>query len=135
MPIGAFTYTPDADFNGSRLLRVHGLRRRRKLDRNRNITVSPVNDPPVAVSGNASTDEDQKVTIIIATDIDSTSLTADCTGAAGGTVARQRRRHASISLRPRTSTATSRLSCTATDDKGAQTSSSATIVVGVAAGQ
>jgi len=45
--------------------------------------LTPVNDPPVAVSGTASTNEETPVTITVATDVDDPALTATCTS--GGT--------------------------------------------------
>jgi hypothetical protein len=70
------------------------------------------------------------VTITIATDVDSTSLTAHCTGGAGGSITDNG--DGTISFTPAPNfNGTVNLSCTATDDKGASTMTSATIVVGV----
>ncbi len=127
---GAFTYTPAPDYNGPDSFTYAASDGLASSNATVNITVTPVNDAPVAQSGNASTNEDQKVTITIATDIDSTSLTASCTGAAGGTV--QDNGDGTIDFTPAANfNGAITLTCTATDDKGAQTSSSATIVVGV----
>lgn len=128
---GAYTYTPAADYNGPDSFTYTASDGIASSSATVRITVTPVNDAPVAVSGNASTDEDQKVTITVATDVDSTSLTASCTGAAGGTV--HDNGDGTIDFTPAANfNGTVTLTCTATDDKGAQTSSSATIVVGVA---
>ena len=69
---GSFSYTPDADFNGSDSFTYHandGV-----LDSNIatvSITVSPVNDAPVAFADSATTDEDVAVTVaVLANDTD-----------------------------------------------------------------
>ncbi|MBK5287723.1 MAG: tandem-95 repeat protein [Acidimicrobiia bacterium] len=127
---GAFTYTPAADYNGPDSFTYAASDGIASSNATVHITVTPVNDPPVAQSGSASTNEDQTVTITIATDIDSTSLTASCTGAAGGTV--HDNGDGTIDFTPAANfNGTVTLTCTATDDQGAQTTSSATIVVGV----
>lgn len=129
---GAYTYTPALNYNGPDSFTYAASDGIASTNATVNITVTPVNDAPVAQSGNASTNEDQKVTITIATDVDSTSLTASCTGAAGGTV--QDNGDGTIDFTPAANfNGTVTLTCTATDDNGAQTTSSATIVVGVAA--
>jgi VCBS repeat-containing protein len=129
---GAFTYTPSANYNGSDSFTYAASDGTASTNATVNIAVAAVNDPPTAQSGNATTDEDTAVTITIATDVDSTSLSAHCTGAAGGVVTDNG--DGSISFTPASNfNGTVNLSCTATDDKGASTTTAATIVVGVAA--
>jgi hypothetical protein len=64
---GTFTYTPNPDFNGSdgfvyQVCDTDGLCDTATV----NITVSPVNDPPLAVDDSVITDEDSSVTISVA---------------------------------------------------------------------
>ena len=60
---GSFTYTPNADFNGDRQLHLHGQRRPRRRSNvaTVTITVTGVNDAPVAVNDAATTAEDTAV--------------------------------------------------------------------------
>ncbi len=129
-PTGAFTYTPVLNYNGSDSFTYAASDGSLSSNATVRITVTPVNDPPVAQNGTTSTNEDQKVTVTVATDVDSTSLTSTCTGAAGGTVTDNG--NGTIDYTPAPNfNGTVTLSCTSTDDKGASTSSSATITVGV----
>ncbi len=127
---GAFTYTPDPDYHGSDSFEYAASDGLASTNATVNITVTSVNDPPVAQSGSASTDEDEAVTVTIATDVDSTSMTADCTGEGDGTIVDNG--DGTITFTPAADfNGTVELSCTATDDQGATTTTSATIVVGV----
>jgi VCBS repeat-containing protein len=127
---GAFTYTPALNYNGSDSFTYAASDGTASTTATVSITVTAVNDPPVAQSGTASTPEDQAVTVTIATDVDSTSLTAHCTGAAGGSVVDNG--DGTITFTPAQDfNGSVNLVCTATDDKGATTSTSATIAVGV----
>jgi hypothetical protein len=71
------TYTPDANFHGSDDFRFRA--NDGALDSNIarvTITVTPVNDPPVAQDITVSTDEDDGITItLVATDVDDANLT------------------------------------------------------------
>ena len=78
---GAFTYTPDANFNGSDSFTYEAD------DGNGGtstatvtITINPVNDAPVALDDTATTDEDVAVTVDVLandSDVDGPSLTID----------------------------------------------------------
>lgn len=127
---GAFTYTPALDYHGSDSFEYAASDGVASTNATANITVTSVNDPPVAQSGSASTDEDQAVTITIATDVDSTALTADCTGGGDGTIVDNGDGTVTFTPAPNFN-GTITLTCTATDDHGATTTTSATIVVGV----
>jgi hypothetical protein len=71
-PNGTITYTPDPDFNGSDSFSYEVCDTASACDTATVlITVTPVNDPPVAADDAASTDEDTPVTIgVLANDID-----------------------------------------------------------------
>ena len=80
---GSITYTPDPDFNGDDGVECmvedgQGGSATSRLT----ITVTPVNDPPVAVGDNYTVNEDQTLTILVPgvlgndTDVDGDSLTA-----------------------------------------------------------
>ena len=127
---GAFTYTPALNYNGSDSFTYAASDGSLSTNATANITVNAVNDAPVAQSGTASTPEDTAVTVTIATDVDSTSLTAHCTGAGGGSVVDNG--DGTITFTPAQDfNGSINLVCSATDDKGATTTTSATIVVGV----
>jgi VCBS repeat-containing protein len=85
---GTFSYTPNADFNGTDSFSFKA--NDGTLDSNaatESLTVNPVNDAPVAAHGSASGNEDAVVTgTVSATDIDSSpaSLTYALVGANGG---------------------------------------------------
>ncbi|WP_238383204.1 tandem-95 repeat protein [Rubripirellula obstinata] len=70
-----YTFAPDADWNGEVEFTVTIL----GTDVTSSLTVTPVNDAPVAVDGTASTDEDVAITAgdltADVTDVDSTGLT------------------------------------------------------------
>ena len=88
---GTFYYVPDADFSGtdSFTYRVFDGTEYSNIA-TVTITVSPVNDAPVAVDDDASTNEDTPVTIDVLTndiDVDSTSLSVvSATNPSHGTV-------------------------------------------------
>jgi VCBS repeat-containing protein len=86
---GAFTYTPSANYNGSDSFTFKA--NDGQADSNVatvSITVTPVNDPPVAANGTATTPEDTLlIGSVSATDVDSSNLTYSLVaGAAHGTV-------------------------------------------------
>lgn len=91
---GSFTYTPDADFNGSDSFTYKA--NDGTADSNTatvTITVNPVNDPPVAVDDSYSVDEDNVLTVAAAgvlgndSDEENDSLTAAVVdGPANGTL-------------------------------------------------
>ncbi len=76
-PDGGFIYTPDANFNGEDSFTYKATDG--TLESNVatvSITVSPVNDPPVAIGQSLSTDEDTPLPITLAgSDIDGDTLT------------------------------------------------------------
>ncbi|MFC1810159.1 tandem-95 repeat protein [Patescibacteria group bacterium] len=74
---GVVTYTPDANYNGSDLFtyKVNDDDSATSNTATVTLTVDPINDPPVAVNDNATTDEDTPVPINVPgndTDIDGT---------------------------------------------------------------
>src|SRR3954464_14480561 len=61
---GSFTYTPDADFNGTDTFTYTATDGSEESDpATVEITVDPVNDQPAAADGSAGTDEDTAVTV------------------------------------------------------------------------
>jgi hypothetical protein len=78
-----FSYTPDADYNGSDSATVEAADGRGGTDAAAvAITVRPVNDPPVATDVDTSTAEDQAVTVPLAgavSDVDGDTLTVTVT--------------------------------------------------------
>ncbi|MFC1610846.1 Ig-like domain-containing protein, partial [Myxococcota bacterium] len=87
---GSFTYTPDADFNGSDSFTYQA--NDGTLNSNLatvDITVNAVNDPPVAVDDSYSTDEDTPLNVAAPgvlgndSDVDSGSLTVSVVSAPG----------------------------------------------------
>ena len=87
---GTFSYTPNTNYNGPDSFTFKA--NDGSLDSNiatENLTVNPVNDAPVAANGSASGTEDTVITgTLVATDVDSASLTfSRVTQAAHGTVA------------------------------------------------
>jgi MYXO-CTERM domain-containing protein len=86
---GAYTYSPDADFNGSDSFVF--IANDSTLDSNEatvNITVAPINDAPVAMDGTVNTAQDTLVMeTLAATDVDGDALTfAIATMPANGTL-------------------------------------------------
>ena len=85
---GSYTYTPNLDFNGTDSFSFKA--NDGALDSNVatvSLTVSPVNDAPVAASGSASGNEDTAINgTVSATDVDNTSapLSYDLVGTNGG---------------------------------------------------
>jgi hypothetical protein len=74
---GVFSYTPAADFNGFVIVNVQVCDNQNACSSQTvNITVSAVNDAPIALPFSASTNEDQSVTGVIntASDVDSPNL-------------------------------------------------------------
>ena len=71
---GGYTYTPNADYNGSDYFTITVSDGVAEVDCEIGVTVNAVNDTPVAVEDSSSTDEDESVTISVLdndTDIDS----------------------------------------------------------------
>src|SRR5207248_1141374 len=86
---GSFSYTPDANYNGSDSFTCKA--NDGSLDSNIatvTLTITAVNDAPVAVDGTVTTAEDTLVEItLVATDVDSPTLTYSIvTGPAHGTL-------------------------------------------------
>ncbi|HMN94197.1 MAG TPA: tandem-95 repeat protein, partial [Hydrogenophaga sp.] len=87
---GAFTFVPNPDYNGTQTFN-YTIRdpRGSTSTANVDITITPVNDAPVAVDDVAETDEDTPVTIAVLandTDVDGDALTVTSAVAANGTV-------------------------------------------------
>lgn len=90
---GAFTYTPDPDYNGPDSFTFSAFDGVASDEGEVTITVNPVNDDPVALADSYSTNEDTPVTtgdvLTNDTDADGDTLSvsaADSTSANGGTV-------------------------------------------------
>ncbi|MGE0798665.1 MAG: Ig-like domain-containing protein [Lautropia sp.] len=88
---GTYTYTPNANFHGTDTFGyVANDGTENSAEALITVTVTPVNDAPVAVAGTATTDEDTVLngTLPVATDVDGDTLTyaAGPTGASNGTV-------------------------------------------------
>lgn len=81
---GSFTYVPNANFNGTDSFTVTVTDGRGgSVTQTVNITVTPVNDLPVATAATAKVDEDGKVTgNITATDVDGDTLSYAVAGSA-----------------------------------------------------
>ena len=79
---GSFTYTPDRELQRPRQLHLQRERRRGTDTATVAISVTPVNDPPVAADDSYSTDEDTPLTVPAPgvlgndTDVDGDTLTA-----------------------------------------------------------
>src|SRR5207249_3012020 len=81
---GTITYTPDADYNGPASFSytiqdngtTNGVSDSKQASGSVNVTVTAVNDAPVAQGGSLSTAEDTAATgTLVATDVDSPTLT------------------------------------------------------------
>ncbi len=87
---GSFTYTPTANFNGSDSFTYAVSDGTATVERTMTVTVTPVNDAPVASSGSFATAEDTAFSgnLPAATDVDGDALTyaAGSTAPAHGTV-------------------------------------------------
>ena len=86
---GTFVFTPAANYNGTDSSRSRRTAERRTEHGDRQRTVTPVNDAPVAANGSATTNEDAAIGgTVVATDIDSPTLTYSVvTGPAHGSLA------------------------------------------------
>jgi VCBS repeat-containing protein len=130
-PNGTFSYVPDADYNGPDSFQYAASDGIDSTTGTVAVTVLPVNDAPVAVNSEVTTDEDQTKTITIATDIDSPTISADCTVDGAGSYVDNG--DGTVDFAPAADfNGTVVLQCTATDTSGASTTPSATISVGVA---
>lgn len=127
---GDFTYTPALNWSGTDTFSYVASDGTASASATVTVVVAPVNDPPVAVSGTVSTPEETAVTFVVATDVDSTSLTASCTSSGAGTVTDLHDGRVTFTP-PLDFNGTITVTCTVTDDLGATTSTSSTVVVGV----
>ncbi len=127
---GSFTYQPAQDWFGTDSFTYSASDGTATSSATASITVHSVNDPPVATSGTATTPEDTEVTVTVATDVDSTVLTASCTSSGGGSISDNG--NGTVDFQPPADfNGSITLTCSVTDSAGATTASSATIVVGV----
>ena len=131
-PSGSFTYTPNANYNGPDSFTYTVTDGQDSSTATVTITVTPVNDPPVSISGTATTPEETAVTILVATDIDSIALTATCSSSAGGVIVDGGL--GSVTFTPPLNfNGSIQISCSVVDGQGGQTATSATVTVGVTA--
>lgn len=129
-PGGGFTYEPTADWSGTDSFTYSTSDGSASAQATATIVVQPINDAPVPISGSANVAEDATVTITVATDIDSTGLDANCTSSDGGVVTDGG--DGTVTFAPPADfNGTIVLTCSATDDGGASTASTAIITVGV----
>lgn len=130
---GAFTYTPTLNYNGPDSFKYTASDGTDSSNQATvSITVTPVNDPPVAQNSNVTTDEDTPVTVTVATDVDSTVIHTTCTGAPpGSTLVDNGDGTVTYTPPANFNGGPVALSCTATDDQGASATSSATVNVTV----
>ncbi len=129
---GSFTYTPDpGEHVGSDSFTYNVSDGIDGSTATVNIIVTPVNDPPESISGEAETPEETAVTIVVATDIDSTVLTATCTSVpSGGSIVDNG--DGSITFTPPLNfNGGVTITCSVVDDQGAATATSAVVTVGV----
>jgi Big-like domain-containing protein len=131
---GSFSYTPFLNFHGPDSFTYKA--NDGAIDSNTttvSITVNAVNDPPVATGSSPSTAEDTAVTIPVGSDPadGDTNLTTDCTAdVAGGSI--HDNGDGSVTYTPPLNfNGTVHLTCTVTDSGGAQSTTSATVNVGV----
>jgi VCBS repeat-containing protein len=128
---GSFSYEPDDDFNGSDSF-TYTVSDGTTTSNTATVTITvrPVNDAPVATSGTVTTPEETAVTVTVATDVDSTELDATCSSSGGGTITDNG--DGTVDFTPPLDfNGTITLTCTVEDDEGAETTSSATVLVGV----
>ena len=132
LPSGSFTYTPNANYNGPDSFTYTVTDGQDSSTATVTITVTAVNDPPVSISGTATTPEETAVTILVATDIDSIALTATCSSSAGGVIVDGGL--GSVTFTPPLNfNGSIQISCSVVDGQGGQTATSATVTVGVTA--
>lgn len=128
--VGVYRYTPAADYNGPDSFVYSVTDGNASSTATVQITVTPVNDAPVALSPQVTTAEDTPVTIPVATDIDSAVINADCGVVTGGTVTDLG--DGSIVFTPDPdANGLVTFSCTITDAQGATSVATASVQVGV----
>jgi hypothetical protein len=130
---GSFSYSPVANWNGSDSFTYRASDGNGGTDTATvTITVLAVNDPPAAQGGSVDTPEETPTTVQVATDVDSTSITAVCTvdPPEGGTYTDIG--DGTVTFIPATNfNGPVTLTCTVTDDKGAAAETQSVINVGV----
>ncbi len=135
---GAYTYTPEEDYNGPDSFTYRATDGITSDDATVSITVAAVNDPPAAATAGATTNEDTTVNVTVATDIDSSDGSATCTLADGaGNLYTGRVTNAAgftVDVDPPDDfNGSLTLRCTVTDAQGASATTQTTIAVGVTA--
>ena len=131
-PSGSSTYTPNANYNGTDSFTYTVTDGTDSSTATVTITVTAVNDPPVSISGTATTPEETAVTIPVATDVDSTALTATCSSSAGGGIVDGGL--GSVTFTPPLNfNGSTQISCSVVDGQGAPTATPATVTVSVTA--
>ena len=129
---GAFTYTPTSNYSGSDSFGYTASDGTSTSSATVSITVTAVNDPPVATATSVSGTEDTKRSgIAVGTDVDSSSLTTSCTGAPTGSTVTDNGNGTIDYTPPANLNGAVSLSCTVSD--GTTTTSSVTITVNVGA--
>lgn len=130
--VGVYRYTPAANYNGPDSFVYSVTDGNASATATVQITVTAVNDAPVALSPSVTTPEDTPVTIPVATDIDSAVINADCGAVTGGTVTDQG--NGSIVFTPDLdANGTVTFTCVITDGQGASSLATASVQVGVTA--
>ena len=124
---GSFTYTPAKDYSGTDSFTYTISDGKGSATATVNVTVTAVNDPPVAVNGSKTTPEDTSITILVATDVDSTVLTSVCTTVPPGVGTTVDNGNGTITFTPPDDfNGSVTISCSVTDDKGASTQPTST---------
>jgi Bacterial Ig domain len=126
---GRFTYTPFANLNGADSFTYRVSDGNNSSETTVDITITPVNDAPSALSSSQTTAEDTSTTVTVATDIDSTVVNAACTTTNGTTT---NGGNGTITFTPAPDfNGAAQATCSITDDGGVSSPTSAVVTFSV----